>query len=1070
MKVKLCSILTLLLVLVAQISFAQEKTVTGNVTDGDGIPLPGVTVLVKDTNNGTQTDFDGNYSIQVSTGDVLEFSFIGLQTVRYTVENNNTIDVVMEPDESQLEEVVVTALGISREKKSLAYATQEVSGDQVNTAKEANFINSLSGKVAGLDVKKSSSLGGSSNIILRGYTSLTGNNQPLFVVDGVPISNQNTNASGQASGGGGYDYGNAAMDINPDDVASINVLKGAAASALYGSRAANGAIIITTKTGKRNKGIGVTINSGVTFSNYDKSTFTKYQKEYGSGYGAYYGETGYFDDADIDGDGTPDLVVPTYEDASFGGRFDPNLLVYQWDAFYPESENYLQATPWTASKNDPGSIFRTGAAINNSVSVSGGTEKSSFRTSFTQFEQEGILPNSKIKRKTVDFNGKHDLTDRLTVGINGTYTKTNGKGRYGTGYDSRNILQSMRQWNQNNVDFKQQKEAYFSTGRNVTWNMADPINGNVKPKYTDNPYWTLYENYETDVRDRFFGNANINYEVADWFNITARASMDNYTDLREERINVGSNGVSEYSRYDGHYREMNYDLLLNFNHDLTEDIDFTGILGATRRSVKERRLRSKTEGGLVVPGEYALRNSVNLLVPPSEYAYELIADGYFANVSFGFRDFLFLEATGRIDRSSTLPEDDNTYFYPSINGGFVFSELFDSNFINFGKLRANYAEVGNYAPPLAVYDVYDSPVSFSSPLRSVQRVKNNPNLKSETQKSYEIGLEMNFFNKRAGFDIAAYKTNTVDQIVNSTISGATGYTSQYINAGEIENKGLEVSAFVSPIKTEDFEWRLDVNWFTNENTVKSLNGDNQNLVLASLQGGITINGTVGESYGSIWGTNYTYLNGEKLINAENGRYVVDNTPQPIGDINPDWKGGINNTLKYKNLALSFLVDIQQGGDVFSLDTWYGYATGVTENTAGLNELGNPVRDPVSEGGGILLSGVNQDGSPNETRASMTSYANALGYYYAPNAAHVYDASYVKLREVTLSYSLPKDWIENVSLTGVTFSAVGRNLWIIHKNTPYADPEAGLSSGNVQGYQSGAYPSVREYGLNVRLQF
>ncbi len=1069
MKTKFSSILTLLLALVVQIGFAQEQTISGTVVDEDGLPLPGVNVVVEGTSTGTQTDFDGNYSINAAEGDVLVFSFVGMETAEYTVGNNDTIDVTLTMDSAQLDEVVVTALGISREKKSLGYATQEVGGEEVNTAKDANFVNSLSGKVAGLDIKKSSTLGGSSNIILRGYTSLTGNNQPLFVIDGVPISNQNTNESGQSAGTGGYDYGNAAMDVNPDDIASINVLKGAAAAALYGSRAANGAIIITTKSGAKSKGIGVTINSGVTFSSYDQSTFTDYQKEYGAGYGPYY-DTGYFNESDIDGDGTLDLVAPFTEDASFGGRFDPSLNVFQWDAFYPESDNYLQATPWTAAENGPESVFKTGVALNNSISLAGGTDRSAFRVSYTQFEQEGILPNSEIDRNTLDFNGKHDFTDKFTVGVKATYTKTNGKGRYGTGYSSLNIMQSFRQWNQANVDFQKQKQAYFATGRNITWNYANGAEGDLSPLYTDNPYWTLHENYQSDERDRLFGNVNLNYEFNDWLSATARASIDTYSDLREERRNVGSVGVPFYNRYDGDYREMNYDFLLNFDKDISEDLDFSGILGATSRTVAERQMRAETNGGLVVPGEYALRNSLNLLTPPDEYSYNLKANGYFANVSFGYKDFLFLDATGRVDQSSTLPESDNTYFYPSISTGFVFSELFDSNWLTFGKLRANFAEVGNYAPPLTVYDVYDSPTTFSTPLRSVQSTKANPNLKNETQRSYEIGLEMNFFNRRAGFDIAAYKTNTIDQIVDAPITAATGYTRQWINAGELENKGIEVSAYVSPIRTEDFEWRTRVNWYTNENTVISLNGDNENLQLAELQGGITINGTVGQPYGSIWGTNFTYIDGEKVIDENTGRYVVDGTPQPIGDINPDWKGGINNTFSYKNLSLGFLIDIQQGGDVFSLDTWYGYATGVTENTAGLNELGNPVRDPIADGGGLLFDGVNPDGSPNETRTSMETYANGLGYSYAPNALHVYDASFVKLREASISYSLPTRLIEKASLSNVTFSAVGRNLWIIDKNVPYADPEAGLSSGNVQGYQSGAYPSVREYGVNVKIQF
>lgn len=1073
MKTKFSRFLTLLLAFVVQMTFAQqEQTVRGTITDENGLPLPGVNIIVKGTTTGVQSDFDGNYSIEAAQGDVLVFSFVGLETAEYTVANNDVIDVVLAPDAAQLEEVVVTALGISREKRSLGYATEEVAGAEVNTAKETNFINSLSGKVSGLNVKKSSTLGGSSNIIIRGYTSLTGNNQPLFVVDGVPISNQNTNAGGQSTGRGGYDYGNAAMDINPDDISSVNVLKGAAASALYGSRAANGVIIITTKKGAKNKGIGVTVSSGVTFSNYDPDTFVEYQKEYGAGYGAFYGSTGYFDDADVDGDGVLDLVVPFTEDASFGGRFDPNLMVFQWDAFYPESPNYLQATPWVAAENGPESIFRTGAAYNNSVALSGGTDLSTYRLGYTLYDQDGILPNSNIRRNTLDFTGTHDFTEKLTATVNATYTRTDGKGRYGTGYSGTNIFQSMRQWNQANVDFEAQKDAYFSTRRNITWNYTNALAGNFAPIYTDNPYWQLHENYQTDERDRLYGNFQLDYDFTEWFNLVGRVSMDSYTDLREERTNVGSNGVSGYNRYDGQYSEINYDLLANFDFDLTEDLSLAAILGATARRLDQRQMRASTTGGLVIPRLFALSNSQNLLVPPAEAVTELHTNGYFASASFGYKNFLFVDATGRIDESSSLPEDNNMYFYPSLSTSFVFSSLIDSNVISFGKIRANYAEVGNSAPPLSVFDTYDSPTNFITPLYSVPSTANNPELKNETTISYEVGLEMEFFDRRLGFDVAAYKTNSVDQLMPVTITSATGYSGRWVNAGEIENKGLEVSLHASPIKTEDFEWRINGNWYKNESEVISLFGDQQNLQMASLQGGVTINATVGEPYGTIWGTNFTYLEDGSgpVINQTNGRFVRDNTPQVIGDINPDWNAGVSNTLSYKNLAFSFLVDFQKGGDVFSLDTWYSYATGVPAVTAGLNELGNPVRDPISEGGGLLLEGVTPEGGENQVRTQMENYANAIGYGYAPNAYHVYDASFVKLREVTLTYSLPKTFVDNLPFTDISMSVIGRNLWIIDKNIPYSDPEAGLSSGNIQGYQSGAIPSTKDYGFNVRLQF
>ena len=1082
MRAKQKGLLTLFLALIVQISFAQDKSITGAVSDQDGLPLPGVNIVVQGTTNGTQTDFDGNYAIQASEGQTLVFSYIGYKNETRPVGASNTVNLQMTEDAQALDEVVVTALGIKREKQALGYATTEVKGDQVNTAKETNFMNSLSGKVAGLDIKKSSSLGGSSNVILRGYSSITGNNQPLFVVDGTPIGNNSNadnadtdlTASNQTSGRGGYDYGNAAMDINPEDIESVNVLKGAAASNLYGSRAANGVIIITTKKGKKGQGLGVTVNSGVSFAKYDKDTFPTFQNSYGAGYGPYYnGPGGYFFEQDIDGDGVDDLTTPFTEDASFGAPFNPNTLVYQWDAFYPESPNYLQATPYVAAANGPESVFNTGVTLNNSVSVSAGSETGSFRLGYTNLDQSGIVPNSSIKRNTVDFNGTQELSEKLKAGVKVTYTKTDGNGRYGTGYDANNIIQSFRQWHQRNVDYKAQEEAYLATGRNITWNYAgDPLTlDGVKPIYFDNPFWTRYENYQSDTRNRIFGNVNLTYDAADWLSITGRTSLDTYSEIREERTAVGSvNSPSKYSRFNQSFTELNYDLLLNYNFDLSEKLALDGVVGATARQSETEWVNASTSGGLVVPKLYSLSNSTNLLPPATEYLGKLKQYGFFANASFNYDRLIYLDLSGRYDISSTLPDDNNGFFYPAISTSFVFSKLVDADWLSFGKLRANYAEVGNSTVPQRVYNSYFSPTNFSVPLFSVAGQNNNRNLVNELTKSYEVGLEMSFANKRAGLDVSYYKTNTTDQIFPVQVSRATGYSSKVVNSGDIENKGVEVALYVTPVKTDNFDWTINGTWAKNQSEVISLFEGVDNLEMSSYQGGVTINATVGQPYGSLWGGNFTFLNGERVIDPDNGRYVVDATPQPIGDINPDWKGGITNSLRYKNLSMSFLIDIQKGGDFFSLDTWYGYATGVYDVTAGANELGNPKRDPIADGGGILLEGVNPDGSANTTRTSMETYANALGYVRAPQALHIYDASYVKLREVTFSYKLPSEMLKNMPINNITFSLVGRNLWIIDKNAPYTDPEAGLSSGNSQGYQSSPYPTSKEYGFNVRFDF
>ncbi|MCF4102260.1 SusC/RagA family TonB-linked outer membrane protein [Gillisia sp. M10.2A] len=1072
MKTKFSGILTLILAFVVQLTFAQGQPVTGTVTDEDGLPLPGVNILVKGTSTGVQSDFDGNYSIQASQGDVLVFSFIGLQKAEYPVGASKTLNVTLKADAAQLDEVVVTALGIKREKKSLGYATQEVDGSEVSDVPTSNFMNSLSGKVAGLNIKSSGTIGGSSNVVIRGNASITGNNQALFVVDGTPISNANTNGSNQQAGRGGYDYGNAAADINPNNIASINVLKGAAATALYGARAANGVVIIETKKGNKGKGIGVSVNSSIMISNVDKETLPVYQNEYGAGYGAYYeSEDGYFNLYDVDGDGTLDETTPFTEDASFGGKFDPNRLIYQWNSIYPQlTDTYQVATPWVAAEHTPNDIWETGYTAINSVALDGGSDTGSFRLSANNMLQEGNLPNSEIKRNTITFSATQDLTDKFGASANITYTKTDGKGRYGTGYSSGNPMQQFRQWFQTNVDLYEQRDAYFATGENITWNPNSP--SDLSPIYSDNPYWTRYENYETDTRNRYFGNLNLNYEINDIFSVVGRFSFDTYDELQEERINVGSADVASYSRFNNRVAEYNYDLILNFNKDLTEDLNLDGNIGGNLRRNQRNYIQAATNGGLNKPGFYALSNSAGPLLAPTEVEYTSMVDGVYARAGLGFKNTYFVEGTIRRDRSSTLPMDNNTFYYPSVSTSILLSNVFEADWLNFAKLRANYAEVGNDTNPYNVFNTYVVNPGFAgSGSASNGSSLKNLNLTAETSKSYEVGLEANFFDKRFGFDVSYYRTRTYDQITPVPVSNATGFDTKLLNAGTVQNKGLEVLLNINPIRTEDFNWNMTINWSKNENEVIELTDGIDNLELASLQGGISINAAPGQPYGAIRGTDYIYDdNGNKIVGS-NGYYLKSSTSNEIiGNIQPDWTGGISNNFQYKNVSLNFLIDVQQGGDIFSLDTWYGFATGMYDRSVGTNELGNPIRNSIANGGGVILPGVTADGQPNTVRARTDYYANPYGYARDANKGHVYDASFVKLREAGLTYNFGDNVLDALPFTNASISLIGRNLWIIHKNIPYSDPEAGLSSGNVQGYQSGAYPTAREIGASVKFNF
>jgi len=1080
MKTKFSGILTLFLAFIVHLTYAQEKTVSGTVSDESGLPLPGVNIIVKGTTNGTQSDFDGYYSISVNSGDVLTFSYVGMKTQEVTVGASNTINVTLIEDAAVLDEVVVTALGIKREKKSLGYAVQELGGEEVSNAKDQSFISSLSGKVAGLSIKKSNSLGGSVNAVLRGSSSLTGNNQALFVVDGVPISNSNLNRSGQATGSGGYDYGNAASDINPEDIESISVLKGATAAALYGSDAANGVILITTKKGTARKGIGVTINNSTTFSSYDKETFPEYQNQYGAGYGPYYGSTGGFYDVDVDGDGNLDYLVPIGEDASFGAAFDPNLMVYQWNSLYPQLDTYLQASPWIAAKNGPEYIFQTGVSNYTNIALDGGNEEGTFRFGYTNDDRQGILPNSLIKKDIVDFSGTYNLTDKLKATGKVTYTRVSGRGRYGTGYDAGNVMQMLRQWFQTNVDLKAQKDAYFLTRENISWNPNGV--GDLSPHYFDNPYFTLYENYQTDLRNRFIGRAQLDYQFNDWLSAFARFGVDTYADLQEERKNIGSVDQSYYNKYQRNYEQYNYDFIVRFNKDLSDKINLNGLIGTSLATTKINSTLASTNGGLVVPGLWALSNSVSALSPPSEADIYRRKLGHYAQLSFGFDDLIYLDGTFRIDESSTLPADENVYTYPSVSTSFIFSKLMDNNWLDFGKLRLSYAEVANDAPSYSVNNTVSANDPFGSiPVYSVGDTSQNPLLKPESTTELEAGLESRMFNNRLGFDLSIYKKNTVDQILPVQVSTGTGFNYKYVNAGEMENKGIEVSLYGSPIRTEDFEWTVNLNWAKNENEVVSLYEDGENLLLYSAWS-TAINARKGQPYGTITGTNYVYHDNGKRIVGSDGKYLkTTSTTEVIGNIQPDWIGGINNTFRYKNLSFGFLIDIQKGGDVVNYDMAFGNATGLYAETAGTNHLGNPIRNPVtggSDSGGVILDGVNPDGTPNTTIADASTYETPFGYYggsadvdgYAPDAQFVYDASYVKLREVSLAYDLPKKFTDKLSLTALRIGVTGRNLWIIDKNLPYADPEASPSSGNYQGIQNATLPSTKDVSLNVTIQF
>jgi TonB-linked SusC/RagA family outer membrane protein len=1069
MKQKLKGLMSLFFAFVLQLTFAQEKTVTGKVSDNSGMPLPGVSVLVKGTKSGTQTDFDGKYAIKVASNEMLVFSYIGMKTQEVPA-TAFIINIKLTDNAQELEGVVVTtALGIKREKKSLGYASQQISGKDLVSggAGNQNVANLLSGKAAGVEVSRNTNFGGSTNVVIRGNKSLTGNNQALWVIDGVPVDNTNNNTASQAQGGGGYDYGNNVGDINQEDIESVNILKGAAATALYGSRAANGVVMVTTKKGKKgddNK-VGFTFSSSLTVGSVDKSTFPKYQTKYGSGYG--------FGSSFLDAT-SPIPTVDTSNDASYGDAFT-GKPVYQWDAFTPYSKNYGKATPWTTAKNGPITFFNTAKTNTNSLSIEKATERSSLSMSYVNTLQTGILPNSELKKNQISARFSQKITDKLTANAYAAVTLQNTVGRNSTGY-SDNLIGSFRQWWQVNTDIKELENVYNASGRqNVTWNWADPTSSKgLVPIYWDNPYFTRYQNYSSDNRTRLFSYASLNYEVTNWLSVLGRVSLDTYKQLQEERRAVGSiasgfglspvDETSGYQRQDINFKEINYDLMLNFNKKIGDNISLNGVLGSNIRRNNRDNILSSTIGGLVTPGIYALSNSRYELPFPTENKAAWGVSGIYAQGSLGFMDTYFIDASIRRDVSSTLPKENNAYVYPAISGAFLFSNVVKAKWLNLGKFRLNYAEVGNDAEPLSLVNTYKRSSNFNGePIYTLPNTNKNPKLIPERTKSFEIGLETSTFDRRLGLDVTYYKTNTVDQIVSTQVSSAAGFTYAWVNGGNVENSGLEIQLSGTPVKTANFSWDVIVNWSNNKSKVISLPAGVENMQIASYNGGVTVNATLNEPYGAIQGTDYVYTNGQRTIDQKTGKYMISSTSdKTIGNVTPDWIGGIRNKFAYKNLALSFLIDTQKGGDIFSLDMYYGLATGLYKETA----LGD-IREK-----GVLNAGVAPDGTPNKVMSQNPgTYSNNYGYLAGPNKAFIYDASYVKLREVSISYNFPKKMFENTFVNAATLSLIGSNLWIISKNLPYADPESGLSSGNKsRGYSIGSLPTTRDIGFNLTFKF
>lgn len=1059
---------------------AQVTTVRGIVTtEEDGEPVIGASVIVKGTALGTVTDVNGRFELSGLSPSAtrLLISYISLMAKEVAIAPQ--VSVTLKSDTHLLDEVVVTALGISREKKALGYTAQEVKQDALVQGKDNNLLNSLSGKIAGVRITNTQGDVGSSRIVIRGETSIAGENQPLFIVDGIPVDNSQLNARSS-----GRDFKNAIADLNPEDIKTLTVLKGPNAAALYGARAAHGAIVITTKGGdKRQKGIGITLHSSTQVSFV--ATLPEFQNLFGQGAG------GRFSYVDGKGAGVNDGV-----DESWGPRLDIGLLIPQFDSPLDADGNRV-ATPWVSHPNNVRDYFRMGISTNNGISIARGDDKYQFRVGYNYEKQVSIVPDAGTNKTNISLNTDYHLAKWIVVGATANYIVYTAPSLPGSATPSGSNVRSnspMLQflWFGRQVDTNSLKADYT---RN--WNSS----------YYDNPFWSASYNTQSQERHRLIGDLHAEFRLTDGLHVRFRTSTDWYNDRRKSKVKWGSAGAgSPYGSYaeDAYtVKENNTEVLATYIKQLNKNWGIDALLGFNVRN-KQYENNYQAAPRLAVADLYTLTNSRDPLTSSNDF-YRLRQYGLYGSIQLDYRRWAFLNITGRNDWSSTLPVDNNSYFYPSVTASVLLSEAFGwrSKAVNYLKIRGGWSQVGADANPYQLATVFTSETAFNgNPLQSSSTIGMNSNLKPENTSSIEAGFEAAFWDNRLYLDFTYYKTDSRNQILKLATTAASGYTSQVRNAGHIRNRGYEIQLGAVPIQTsKGFRWNLDLNYGANSSKVVKLDDEGLITSYQLYSSGIQILASVGEAYGTLFGTSYVRdANGNVVVDA-NGLPKISTTNKTLGKFTPDWTGGISNTFSYRSLSLSFLIDASVGGSIFSNTNKTGKYTGVLANTlsgrdaehGGLwyytDAMGNNVRlseSPsysVSSDGlyyaqvngqstrvyqdGIMVEGVTESGSKNEEVVSAEKYYHRI---YSITEANVYDASYVKLREVALSYRLPRLWTQKLHLQEASVTLTGRNLWTIYKSVPNIDPESALTTGNAQGVEAYSLPTTRSFGVNLSVKF
>ena len=1049
MKTNLLKFLTLSFMIMFQWSFAQ-KSVSGTVSDSAGVPLPGATVLVDGTSNGVTTDFDGVYSIMANEGDVLSVSYVGFTTQKVTVGASATLNVTLAADNA-LEEVVVTALGITREAKSLGYAQQKVEGSALTKTKQLDFKTALAGKVAGVQV-----ISGTSSTFEPSAIRLRGEQDVLYVVDGIKMSS---------------------TDINTDNIDNITVLKGAAATALYGSEARSGVIVITSKKAQ----------AGETYITVDHNTVAStisrlhpYQNEYGGGYDQAWDTFSYNPATDpaswaaFQGQNIPYYAA----DESWGPKLD-GTLARHWDSWIPNHPNFGELRPWSPNPNNIKNFFETGVTSTTSVSFGKGGDDYSFRATGRATQATLPVPNAARDTYDVNINGSVDLSDKLTMysALNARIQNTDNY--VSSGYGS--LQSNFSQWWQRQLDMDRLKNNYHYEGAFYTWNRRSARN--ARPQYWDAPHYEQYQNTNNNENSTYSGNFGFNYDIIDGLSANVEVNRRAYNRTSWNRGYIGVNTLSTQASYgEGSYVSEQNELRarLNYSKAITSNFDVNAIVGYGARQFRSISTSASTSGGLAIPDFYTIANSKD---KPSYSTYRSNSSGRsaYASVSLGYDSMLYLDGSYRFDWSSTADSMNNRIETYSLTGSFLFDRLLDLDGVSFGKLRASYAEAPIFPGTYATSPTYSSGTAYGSLASlAVPNTLANPQLTGGMRVETEFGLEMRFLDNRLGFDFTYFDREDSKLPVAVTAAGGTGYTGLSVNSKITSSTGVEVMISGTPILTDDLRWDVSVNFATLEKMVDFIYpGIERNILNSWLSwSSMDLQEIVGEEWGMLYGRKRLKDDNGNWVYYASGNHRYENN-QLLGNIMPDYTGGITSNLTYKNWDLAIGIDFQEGGLYHSVTDMFSMGAGLHEYTAGLNDKGNPKRDPVSAGGGIHQVGVYADGSVADFYRDPNSWAWGN---WTRDDLWLVDASFVKLRQVRLGYSFDGDKLSNTPFTGINVALIGNNLAILSETTDWGDyrgaktpgldpSELGSGwSGSNYASEGGQLPSARSVGLNVSLKF